>query len=471
MIGIDTSTLNKASVSMHRSTNGVQNAVGRLLNSGNASKSLLGGGDTGGLSMVSRLGAENRSKSQLAKSMQNAVTYIQMQEAGLRKALAIYERMSDLASKSMDPLMSDADRVSFSLEFETLKQESLSIRSNTFQGKVLYDDIAAYIKDDIDFGAGLAETTPKTYENFSGATDAWEVTKDVKFTSGIMTIDVNGGTAGERYILKQDSNIIFDTGNNWDTRGNAKSYDFDRFIVEYSPGKDTTFEFVPLSDGNSTQTDLDGADNIKGNADDETVPSDSTFHNKSYYLANLNLSDDGSASGMDSKLGTKFKNQGQVSTNSANNQTTNLTLRIESTSLFQIAASYSVPTTPSNYVDVGDSSNGSVTLDPVGLGLMQNVSIDTANDAADAVSSLAKEIEGIGVQLATLGANMSELEVAEERLNNQVFLSEAGISRLTSDVLVDESTRLAKEQIRLQSSQALLAQAFSLSENILNTLL
>ena len=268
--------------------------------------------------------------------------------------------------------------------------------------------------------------------------------------------------------MKQDSNIIFDTGNNWDV-GNAKSYDFDRFIVDFR--KRFIFEFVSLSDGNSTQTDLDGADNIKGNADDETVPSDSTFDNKNYYLANLNLSDDGSASGMDSKLGTKFKNQGQVSTNSANNQTTNLTLRIESTSLFQIAASYSVPTTPSNYVDVGDSSNGSVTLDPVGLGLMQNVSIDTANDAADAVSSLAKEIEGIGVQLATLGANMSELEVAEERLNNQVFLSEAGISRLTSDVLVDESTRLAKEQIRLQSSQALLAQAFSLSENILNTLL
>ena len=78
---------------------------------------------------------------------------------------------------------------------------------------------------------------PKHTKILVVATDAWEVTKDVKFTSGIMTIDVNGGTAGERYILKQDSNIIFDTGNNWDTRGNAKSYDFDRFIVEYSPGK------------------------------------------------------------------------------------------------------------------------------------------------------------------------------------------------------------------------------------------
>ena len=109
MIGIDTSTLNKASVSMHRSTNGVQNAVGRLLNSGNASKSLLDGGDSGGLSMVSRLGAENRSKSQLAKSMQNAVTYIQMQEAGLRKALAIYERMSQLANMASDQFTDESD--------------------------------------------------------------------------------------------------------------------------------------------------------------------------------------------------------------------------------------------------------------------------------------------------------------------------------------------------------------------------
>ena len=40
---------------------------------------------------------------------------------------------------------------------------------------------------------------------------------------------------------------------------------------------------MPQSDGNSSQTDLDGADNIKGTADDETVPSDSTFDNKSFY--------------------------------------------------------------------------------------------------------------------------------------------------------------------------------------------
>jgi len=73
--------------------------------------------------------------------------------------------------------------------------------------------------------------------------------------------------------------------------------------------------------------------------------------------------------------------------------------------------------------------------------------------------------------MGTIGANMSKLEIAGERLSNQVYLSEMGISRLTSNILADESTQMAKEQIRLQSSQALMAQAFSLSENILNTLL
>ena len=458
-------------MNMHRSATGIEHSTRRLMNSGDAAESMRESGDGGGLTMASRLGAENRTKSKLASSMQNAVSYIQMQEAGLKKAHQLYERMSLLASQAMDPLLSQSDRSVLSTEFETLRQDSLSIRADTYEGKILYDDIAAYVKKDVDFGAGLAETTPKTYENFSGNTDAWEVTKDVKFTSGIMTIDVNGGTSGERYILKQGSLKIFDTGDNWDTAGNAKKFDFDRFIVEYSPGQNTTFQFVPLSDGNSSQTDLDGADNIKGNDDDETVPTDSNFDNKSYYLANLGLADDGSPSGMDSKTGTKFTNQGQVSTTPANNETTSLTLRIESTSLFQIAANYSVPSIPSNYVTLGDSSTDSVTLDPVGIGLMQNVSISTAGEAASAVVSLAKEIEGIGAQMGTIGANMSKLEIAGERLSNQVYLSEMGISRLTSNILADESTQMAKEQIRLQSSQALMAQAFSLSENILNTLL
>ena len=489
MIGIDTASLGRISVDSRRSSNSLQNSVGRLLHSGNAAESLRGMGDGGGLSMVSRMGAENRSKSNLAKSMQNAVSYIQTQEATLRKAHQIYERMSVLASRAMDTMITDSTRATLSAEFETLRQDSLNIRSETYQGKVLFDDIAAFVKEDVQFGEGFTEssvTDPSiglTVGVISGSSDYnsyYEFEKDVFFSSGDFKIEVNGGGNGERYILKQGSATIFDTVSKWATAGTAYKYDFDRFDINFAPGSNTTFTFTPQSRGDNQ--DVRGSNGTIGKIDPVTLtsddpddiappPDDGIFDNKSKYLSNLGLTDDGTSSGMGTRTGTKYTNQGQINTGQATGETTKLTLRVEANSIFQIRASYSVPTTPSNYVDVGDASSDSVTLDPIGLGLLQNVSIATANDAASAVSSLAKEIEGIGVQMATLGANLSELEIAGERLNNQVYLSEAGISRLTSDVMATESTELAKQQIRLQSSQALMAQAFSLSENILTTLL
>jgi flagellin-like hook-associated protein FlgL len=354
---------------------------------------------------------------------------------------------------------------------------------------VLFDDIAAFVKENINFGEGFTEssvTDPSiglTVGNISGNSDYdtyYEFEKDVLFNSGDFKMEVNGGGNGERYILKQGSATIFDTVSKWDTKGTAYTWDFDRFDINFAPGSVTTFTFTPQSRGdgqdvrgnNGTIGKINPETLISDDSDDIAPPTDNgVYDNKNKYLSNLGLSDDGSATGIQSYLGTKFTNQGQINTGQATGETTKLTLRVEADSIFQIRAAYSTPTTPSNYVDVGDASTGSVTLDPVGLGLLQNVSIATANDAASAVSSLAKEIEGIGAQLATLGANLSELDIAGERLNNQVYLSEAGISRLTSDVMATESTELAKQQIRLQSSQALMAQAFSLSENILSTLL
>ena len=475
-------------MNMHRRSNGLQKSVGRLLNSGNVSEGLKGQGDNGGMSMAARLGAENRSKTKLAISMQNAVSYIQIQEAGLRKAHQLYERMSVLASEAMDPLLSSSDRSALSSEFETLRQDSLDIRSESFQGEVLYDDIAAFVKKNVQFGEGFSDSsvtdpsiglTVGTISNDSNYNKFYEFEKDVLFTSGDFKIEVNGGGNGERYILKQGTSTIFDTVNKWATAGNAYQYDFDRFDIKFAPGKATTFTFTPQSRGdnqdvrgpNRTIGKIDPVTLLSDDSDDIAPPPDNgVYDNKNRYLANLGLSDDGSPSGMDTRIGQEYTNQGQINTGQASGETTNLTLRVEADSIFQIRASYSTPAEPSNYVTLGDSSTDSITLNPVGIGLMQDVSIASVADAANAINSLANEIEGIGVQMATLGANMSQLEVAGERLSNRIYLSEAGISRLTSNILVDESTQLAKQKIIMQSSQALMTQAFSLSENLLKTL-
>ena len=459
MIGIDSGGLSKISVNMHRSSKGVQNSVGRLLNSGNPLENLSEKGDAGGISMVSRLNAENRSKSNLASSMQNAVSYIQMQEAGLKKAHQIYERMSELASFAMDPIISDEDRATLSIEFENLRQDSIALNNDTFQGKFLYDDMAASVKEQVTFNEGLKESNPR---NSDGLFQAGP--KDVHFTSGKIVLNVNSGGAENRYMIKQGDTMIFDTGD-WATEGSGYQYDFDQFIVEFSPGKNTTYQFVPTDDA--------GSENTKSGA---TKSPNGLYDNKNDYLPQLGLQHTDGTESTKWNDGTNYDGykfsgvNGIVRSYQATGESTEITILVEGTTLYQANGYYEFAD-PSNYQNIGGNNKNVVSLKPVGLGLLQNYSIATADDAKNALSGLSKEIEGIANQTATLGANMAQLEIVEERLGNQVYLSEAGISRLTNDVLADESTELVKQQIRLQSSQALMAQAFSLSENILNTLL
>ena len=285
----------------------------------------------------------------------------------------------------------------------------------------------------------------------------------------------------------------------WATEGSAYDHDFDRFEIEYAPGQETKFKFVPLTAGNSTRVvgadgkfgpTAEGPDKISGTADDntsddppDTWSDDTRYDNKDTYISQLGLgtSSEGATEELTPwKIGDDRTNYyfsgslptGEWKTNPSNGLSTKLTLRVEANTIFQINATYTPLEEATNDKKVQGFNGNTVNLEAVGIGItLVDSSLNSFESSREALGFLNKEIENISTQMATLGANMRELEVSEERLNNQVFLSEVGLSRLTSDVLVDESTRLAKEQIRLQSSQALLTQAFSLSENILNTLL
>ena len=78
-----------------------------------------------------------------------------MQEAGLKKALSIYDRMSQLANLASDQFIDESTRTELNLEFQALKNESFSLRSETFMGSYLYDDMAAKYFPEIDFGKGF----------------------------------------------------------------------------------------------------------------------------------------------------------------------------------------------------------------------------------------------------------------------------------------------------------------------------
>ena len=254
-----------------------------------------------------------------------------------------------------------------------------------------------------------------------------------------------------------------------------------RFEIEYAPGKATTFKFIPLTPGNATN--VAGGDNTVGTGDDpqNTWSGDARYDNKDSYISQLGLGSSGDNSteestpwlSGDDRTDHLFSGTvGEIGTNPASADFTKLTLRVEADTIFQICNAIRPWMNLPMIKNIVGIDGNDINLNSVGIGItLVDSSIDSLEQAKETLNSLEKEIENVSTQMATLGANMSELEIAGERLSNQVYLSEMGISRLTSNILADESTQMAKEQIRLQSSQALMAQAFSLSENILNTLL
>ena len=137
--------------------------------------------------------------------------------------------------------------------------------------------------------------------------------KDVIYNAGIMSIDFRPFTAWDKIQIYQDDpdKLIFDSGQ-WQTAWHGRDPDskYDRFVVRYGPNRETTFTFK------------DSPINTTGS---HTEP---TTSNKSYFLSQFNLVDDGSTSGMQNYYNKELTQLGQVKTTNSNDESTLLTLRV-----------------------------------------------------------------------------------------------------------------------------------------------
>ena len=423
-----------------------------------------------------------RTKGNLSKSIQNAVSFVQTQQSKMEMLKDIYNRMTELAGYASDPFLDDQLRAQYATEFQALKKESIDIGKETFQGKALFDEMAAKYFPPIDYGKGFRsddngslvvhDGIVPSSERLDGLNKYYEVEKEVYFDKGKFSLEVNGGATGERYMLKQGDHIIFDTAggssgdNKWATEGNAWKYDFDKFEIEYSPGEPTTFKFVPQSAGNNSEVKVP-----------DEAATNSSFDNKAKYLPQLGLgSSDGDKTSPwnagDDNTETVFSGEvGEVKTYPAIAGETKLTLRVEANSIFQVKAEYTNLINPeSSYqVQVGDGS--SVDLEPVGVGLsLVNSSLDNAAEAGEALKSLENEMESVSVQMGTIGANLSKLEIASEHIENQVIAGDSFENSMMDEASIDKQIESAKSGIMLEGSRTLLAKAINTTRNIVSLL-
>ena len=431
--------------------------------------------------MTANLEQEKRYKRGSLNAFQNAMTFMQAQAEAIGQADKIYSRMRTLAQQATDPMINDQDRALLSDQFDSLMESAHGISRTKFNGNLIFDPLAASTKYPVTFGDGqlrvLNKSTDVPEDAWDDPTDksnSWYTIfeeKDVLYNKGKMTIDLNGGGAGEQYTLWQGNQKIFDTGI-WKTHGSAWDWDYDRFIVEFGPEQTTTFQFVPLSPGNSSPVDSQTAPGYPDNLTDNLV-----YDNKSNYLSQLSLSDDGTASGLENVSGQKYTQQGQVFTNTINSDSSILRLQVYSKSITQVKGSFELPDLEDEIV--ARDGDLQVTLKKLGLGLLLEkdsvnldpISIDTFENAEKAIVSMTSELEGLGEQLGVLASNVSRVQNAiqtNEGLEggHESVLSEIGAENFTQDLL-----ELSKARINRAQDTALLTQAMSIHQDLVNVLI
>jgi flagellin-like hook-associated protein FlgL len=448
-------------------------AVRKIAGSGDPVRSVAESEGSGGVHFTANLQNLNKYKRGSINAFQNALSMMQMQSEGLRQAEKIYNRMLSVAQMASDPSADSETRNLLSKEFADLREQSIAINAMTINGKDLFDARAASTQYSVDFSQGAQASDPASGGFLAdgtivyGGTNSdtvqpfWDVQKDVIYNSGELTLDFRPLSLWDRLIVFQEdsSKPIFDTGE-W--QGGS----WDRFVIEYGSDQETTFRF--------TNSPENGTGNHFSN---KLSPSGAGLGPG--YLGKFGLTDDGSASGMQDFYNKDITTLGQVTTSDSDQTTSKLTLRVIGRNWgtgYDLQASWS-PLEMDDSV-VGRSEDMQVNLNQMGLGYLREnesdfptISVGTTADALSAIDVLRAEIDNLGEQNGRIASNFTLVEIAMDAAQKQIMtqekvLEQSGAGDVTADLL-----ELSKTRIERQQNAALMTQAMSIHQDLVNLLI
>ena len=123
-------------------------------------------GNAGDASYSARLSSLSDHRKVEADNLQNLISFGQMQDAGLEKALEITDRMGHIAGSASNSLISDSERAILNAEFESLKLDLAELQNVQFQGYNLFK--ASEQNLSVDAGEHKIIFKPAHFDNMSG---------------------------------------------------------------------------------------------------------------------------------------------------------------------------------------------------------------------------------------------------------------------------------------------------------------
>jgi flagellin len=123
-------------------------------------------GNAGDASYSARLSSLSDHRKVEANNLQNLISFGQMQDAGLEKALEITDRMGNIAGSASNSIISDSERAILNSEFESLKLDLAELQNVQFQGYNLFK--ASEQNLSVDAGEHKIIFEPASFDNLSG---------------------------------------------------------------------------------------------------------------------------------------------------------------------------------------------------------------------------------------------------------------------------------------------------------------
>ena len=139
-ISINTNTVaTRIAQQINREANAVNQSVSKLA-SGNRLTS--GRGDAGGLSVSAKLSATQNGMSSRVTQIDNAISFLQVQQGALDSAAAIMSRIGELKTLYTDVTKNSSDLANYNAEFEQLALQLADIQSESYNGISLFSAAA-----------------------------------------------------------------------------------------------------------------------------------------------------------------------------------------------------------------------------------------------------------------------------------------------------------------------------------------
>jgi len=139
------STATTASFNLSRANDALRKSLGRL-SSGNRINSPAD--DAGGLAVAYKLSSKSNRTSAVTQNVQNALSYMQMQDSALQTVGKILDRMAELRTMAQDITKNSGDIENYSKEFVDLQSQLKQVKNETFNGISLFSSGSYSVTND-----------------------------------------------------------------------------------------------------------------------------------------------------------------------------------------------------------------------------------------------------------------------------------------------------------------------------------